>query len=227
MLILVLTAISYGESIVDRPRLSTPPVPIAISSSQSSLLSITPVQCTETANFINVKVWVCYSFLKHNIFSMEAIESFVVVWFIEDPSWKPATCFLDLTLKNSLKRSVLKTGNAFLRLDFTKFIEDIRLENRQRVSSTRFLKTLSLLPWTQRQCNGMGGSSESLVLLLFTRFSRDCMEISLYGSSEVYRSRPDVLGRSACGPAQTFSDTAPGKGLTATQVTETTTIKAR
>ena len=39
----------------------------------------------------------------------------------------------------------------------------------------------------------MGGSSGSLILLLFTRFSRDCTEISLFGSSEVYRSRPDVL----------------------------------
>ena len=39
------------------------------------------------------------------------------------------------------------------------------------------------------------------------------MEISLFGSSEVYRSRPDVLGRSARGPARMFSDAAPGKGL--------------
>ena len=36
----------------------------------------------------------------------------------------------------------------------------------------------------------------------------------MFGSSEVYRSRPDVLGRSARGPARTFSDVAPGKGLT-------------
>ena len=35
----------------------------------------------------------------------------------------------------------------------------------------------------------------------------------MYGSSEVYRSRSDVLGRSARGPAQTFSDAVPGKGL--------------
>ena len=34
---------------------------------------------------------------------------------------------------------------------------------------------------------------------------RDCTEISLFGRSEVYRSRPDVLGRSARGPARTFS----------------------
>ena len=39
------------------------------------------------------------------------------------------------------------------------------------------------------------------------------MEISLFGSSEVYRSRLDVLGRSARGPVRTFSDVAPGKGL--------------
>ena len=43
------------------------------------------------------------------------------------------------------------------------------------------------------------------------------MEISFYGSSEVYRSRPDVLGRSARGPAQTFSDAAPSKGLSLTE----------
>ena len=35
----------------------------------------------------------------------------------------------------------------------------------------------------------------------------------MYGSSEVYRSLPDVLGCFAHGPAQTFSDTAPCKGL--------------
>ena len=54
--------------------------------------------------------------------------------------------------------------------------------------------------------NGVGGSSGSLVLLLFTRFSRDWMEISLFGSSKVYQWRPDVLGRSARGPARMFSD---------------------
>ena len=35
----------------------------------------------------------------------------------------------------------------------------------------------------------------------------------MYGSSEVYRSRPGVLGRSAHGPAQMFLDAVPGKGL--------------
>ena len=39
----------------------------------------------------------------------------------------------------------------------------------------------------------------------------------MFGSSEVCRSRPDVLGRSARGPARTFSDVAPGKGLTSQQ----------
>ena len=80
----------------------------------------------------------------------------------------------------------MKTGNAFLRLDF------------QKLSHFRFKH--------KDNANGEGGSSGSLVLLLFTRFSRDCTEISLFGSSEVYRSRPDVLGRSARGPARTFSD---------------------
>ena len=62
--------------------------------------------------------------------------------------------------------------------------------------------------------NGAEGSSRSLVLLLFTRFSQDCTEISLFGSSKVYRSRLDILGHSARGPVRTFSDTAPSKGLT-------------
>ena len=94
--IIVLMAISYSESIVDWPHSPTPPVPIALSSSQSPLLSVTPVWCMDTANFIIVKVRVCYSLSKHNIFSTKAIESFVVVWIVS------------------------KTGNAFLRLDFQK-----------------------------------------------------------------------------------------------------------
>ena len=77
--ILVLMAISYGESIIDRPHSPAPPVPIAISLSQSPLLSVTPVQCMDTANFINVEVQVCYSFSKHNIVSMKAIKLFVIV----------------------------------------------------------------------------------------------------------------------------------------------------
>ena len=82
--ILVLTVNSYSESIVDQPRAPAPPVPIAIFSSQSPLLSVTPFRCMDTANFINVKVWVCYSFLKHNVFSAKAKESFVVTWIIEE-----------------------------------------------------------------------------------------------------------------------------------------------
>ena len=39
------------------------------------------------------------------------------------------------------------------------------------------------------------------------------MEISVYGRSEFYRLRPDILGRFASGPALTFSDAAPGKVL--------------
>ena len=103
MFILVLTAISYGESIVDWPGSPTPPVPIAVSSSKSPLLSFTSVRCMDSSNFINIEVWVCYSFSKHSIFSTKAIESFVVVWYRwRDPSRKPATRFFDSTLKNSL-----------------------------------------------------------------------------------------------------------------------------
>ena len=103
MFILVLTVIFYGESIVGRPRSPTPPVPITISSSESPLLSFTPVRWIDTANFINVEVRVCYSFSKHNIFSTKAIESFIVVWYRRrDLSRKPATRFFDSTFKNSL-----------------------------------------------------------------------------------------------------------------------------
>ena len=160
--------------IVDWPRSPTPPVPIAISSSKSPLLSFAPVRWMDTTNFINVEVRVCYSFSKHNIFSTKAIESFIVVWYCRrDPSRKPATRFFDF--------------------DFQK-LSHFRFEHKDNA-------------------NGAGGSSGSLVLLLFTRFSRDCTEISLFGSSEVYRSQPDVLGRSAREPARTFLDVAPGKGL--------------
>ena len=100
--ILVLTAISYGELIVARPHSPTPPIPIAISSSQSPLLSLNPVRCLDTANSISVEVRVCYSFSKHNIFRTKAIESFVVVLNRRiDPSRKPGTRFFDSTLKNS------------------------------------------------------------------------------------------------------------------------------
>ena len=38
----------------------------------------------DTAYFINVEVRVCYSFSKHNIFSTEAKELFVVAWIVEE-----------------------------------------------------------------------------------------------------------------------------------------------
>ena len=97
------------------------------------------------------------------------------------------------SLSESSNRPVSKTGNVFLRLDF-KILSHFCFEHKDDV-------------------NGAGGSSRSLVLLLFTRFSWDCTEISLFGSSEVYWSWPDVLGFSAHGPALMFSDVAPGKGL--------------
>ena len=54
---------SYGDILrwidLDRTRSPTPPVPIAISSSESPLLSFTPVRWMDTANFINVEVRVC------------------------------------------------------------------------------------------------------------------------------------------------------------------------
>ena len=80
---LVLMSNSYSESIVDRPCSLTPPIPITISSSQSPVVSVTPVRCNDTANFITIEVQVCYIFLKHNIFRVKAKESFVI-WIIEE-----------------------------------------------------------------------------------------------------------------------------------------------
>ena len=105
-----LTSICYVQICVNSSsyvdflrRIDRPPVPIAISSSESPLLSFTPVRWMDTANFINVEVRVYYSFSKHKIFSMKAIESFIVVWYRRrDPSQKPATRFFDSTFKNSL-----------------------------------------------------------------------------------------------------------------------------
>ena len=88
--------------------------------------------------------------------------------------------------------------------------EEIHLENRQLISSTDFQKVSHFRFVHKDNAKWCGESSGSLVLLLFTRFSWDCMEISMHGSSEVYRSRPDVLGCFACSPAQTFLDAAPG-----------------
>ena len=150
------------------------PVPIAISSSQSPLLSVTPVRCMDTANFLNVEVRFCYSFSKHNFFSAKAKESFVKL------------------MSESLKRSILKTGHTFFNSTF-------------KNSHFCFVH--------KDNAKWCGRSSGSLILLLFTRFAWDCTEISVYGSSEIYRSQPDVLGRFACGPAQTFSPMLrPAKG---------------
>ena len=58
---------------------------------------------------------------------------------------------------------------------------------------------------------------EEVAEVSYCYYSRDSREIvrkfPCLGSSEVYRSRPDILGRSARGPARMFSDVAPGKGL--------------
>ena len=57
----------------------------------------------DTANFINVKVRVYYSFSKHNIFSTNAKESFDFVWIVEETRLeKLATHFFNSTFKNSL-----------------------------------------------------------------------------------------------------------------------------
>ena len=98
---------------IDGPRSPTPPVPIAISSSQSPLLSVTPVRCMDTVNFINVKLWVCYSFSKHNIFSAKARESFIIVWLIEEirlenqqhvsSTWLSKTLSLSLRIQRQCK----------------------------------------------------------------------------------------------------------------------------
>ena len=124
---------SYSESIVDPPCLPTPSVPITISSSHSPLLSITPVRYMDTANFINIEFRVCYSFLKNNIFSVKARESFVVV----------------------------------------QMIEEILLENRQRVSSTRLSKTLTFASYTKTMQNGVGEVAE----VSYYYYSRDSHEI--------------------------------------------------
>ena len=98
---------SYGESIVDRLCSMTLAVPIAISSSQSPLLSVTPVRCMDTASFINVEVRVYYSFSKHNIFSTKAIELFVIVWIVEETGlenwYRVSSTRLSKTLSLSLR----------------------------------------------------------------------------------------------------------------------------
>ena len=90
-----------------------------------------------------------------------------------------------LSLSESLKRSVLKTGNAFLRLNFQK-VSHFRFEHKDNAKWRR-----------------------SIVILLFMRFSWDCTEISVYGTSKVYRSWPDVLPTTPCGCFKTLH---PAKG---------------
>ena len=93
-----------------------------------------------------------------------------------------------------MNRPVAKTTTHFFDLTLKKMLSHFRFKHKDNA-------------------NGTGGSSGSLVLLLFMRFSRDCTEISLFESSDDYGSRLGVLGHSACGPALTFSDIVPGKGL--------------
>ena len=92
---------------------------------------------------------------------------------------------------------ILKTGNAFLQFDF------------QKLSYFRFVH--------KDNAKWHSWSSRSPVLLLFTRFLWHCVEISVYGSNKVYGSQPDILGCFAYGPARTFSDAVPCKGLTSQQ----------
>ena len=88
----------------------------------------------DTANFINVEVRVYYSFSKHNIFSTKVIESFVVVWIVEET----------------------------------------RLENRQRISSTRLSKnSLTFASYTKT----MQMALEEVAKVSHCCYSRDSREI--------------------------------------------------
>ena len=116
-----------------------------------------------------------------------------------DSTHSDRNIFISITIaliySGPMYRQLLKTQTSyvFLRLNF---------------------KKLSHFCFEQKDnANGTGGGGGSLVLLLFTRFSWHRTEISLYGSSEVYRSWPDVFGRSAHGPMRTFSDAVTDKGL--------------
>ena len=105
------------------------------------------------------------------------------------PAWKSKN---HSSLSKSLKRYVLKTSTTFLQLDF------------QKLSHFRFIH--------KDNAKWRGGSSVSLVLLLFTRFSWDCTDISVYGSSKVCQSWPDILGCFARGPCGRFRTLRPAKG---------------
>ena len=147
-------------------------------------LPIRPVIILHISEILQSDVWTLQTSLTSNSESATASQS--MISSVQKPENR-------LSLSESLKRSVLKTGDVFLRLDY------------QKLSHFRFIH--------KDNATWRGGSGGSLILLLFTRFSWDCAGISMYGSSEVYQSRPDALGRSAHGPAPTFSDAAPGKGL--------------
>ena len=188
--ILVLTAISFGESIVDRPRSPTPPVPMAISSSESPLLSFTPVQWMDTANFLNVEVRVCYSFSKHNIFSTKGIESFIVVWYRRrDPSWKPATRFFDSTFKNSLtftsntktmqmaREEVVEVSYCYYSWDSRETVwkfpclEAAKFTNRDRM----FWDVLPAAP--RRRCARQRVNSAFNMMAVLDSPARDCLKV--------------------------------------------------
>ena len=165
MFIQVLTSISYGELFVYRPHLPTPPVSIAISSSQSPLLSVTPVRRMDTANFINVEVRVYFSFLKHNIFSTKAIESFVR---------KLATRFFNSAFKNSLTLALYTKTMQMAREEVAEVSYCYYSWDSRKI--VRKCPCMEAVKFTDRDWTFLGG---------FTR-----------------------------GPAWTFSDVAPGKGLT-------------
>ena len=74
------------------------------------LLSVTPVWCMDTANFINVEVRVYYSFSKHSIFRAKPKNHLLLSESLKSSSWKSAACFFYSTLKNSLTfASYIKT----------------------------------------------------------------------------------------------------------------------
>ena len=127
----------------------------------------------DTANFINIEFRVCYSFSKHNIFSVKARELFVVVWMIEE----------------------------------------IRLENRQRVSSTRLLNnSLTFASYTKTMQNGVGEVVE-VSCCYYSWDSREivrkfpCMEVAKF--TDHNRMFWDVLPTA---PHRHFQTLHPAKG---------------
>ena len=129
--ILVLTASSYSESIVDRLRLPTHPF-------RSRYLHPNHLCC----QLLQSGVWTLLTSLTSKSESATASRNTI------SSAQKPK---IRSPLSESLKRSVLKTGCAFLRLDF------------QKLSHFRFVH--------KDHAKWLGGSSGSRVLLLLTRFS--------------------------------------------------------